>query len=87
MGRTANDGRGRLGGRAKGTPNKPLAPLNEWISGILNRNRTYIEGVMKTPWTPEAMHLYAALTVAAAINDVTEAINGAMIEQEPNTAE
>lgn len=43
MGRTKNDGRGRIGGRAKGTKNKPLEPLNEWITGVINRNRARFE--------------------------------------------
>lgn len=45
MGRTKNDGRGRIGGRAKGTPNKPkpIEPLNEWAAGVINRNRARFE--------------------------------------------
>ena len=43
MGRTKNDGRGRIGGRAKGTPNKPLEPLTEWAAGVINRNRARFE--------------------------------------------
>jgi hypothetical protein len=43
MGRKANDGRGRIGGRAQGTKNKPLEPLNEWLTGVINRRRTQFE--------------------------------------------
>lgn len=43
MGRTKNDGRGRIGGRAKGTKNKPLEPLNEWAAGVINKNRARFE--------------------------------------------
>ena len=50
MGRQKHDGRGRIGGRAKGTPNrpkpeppKPLEPFNEWIAGVINRNRARFE--------------------------------------------
>lgn len=43
MGRKANDGRGRIGGRAKGTKNKPTEPLNAWVSGIINRRRAQFE--------------------------------------------
>ena len=39
MARQANDGRGRMGGRAKGTGNKPL---NEWVNGFIKRNRAQI---------------------------------------------
>lgn len=35
MGRSKNDGKGRLGGRAKGTPNKITTDLKEWITEIL----------------------------------------------------
>ncbi len=43
MGRKANDGRGRIGGRLRGTKNKPLEPLNEWITGVVNRRRAQFE--------------------------------------------
>lgn len=43
MGRTKNDGRGRIGGRAKGTKNKPLEPVAEWVGGIIDRNRARFE--------------------------------------------
>lgn len=35
MSRSKNDGKGRLGGRAKGTPNKITADLRKWITEIL----------------------------------------------------
>ena len=35
MPRKKNDGRGRLGGRAKGTPNKVSAELKDWLASIL----------------------------------------------------
>lgn len=35
MSRNKNDGKGRLGGRAKGTPNKITTDLKEWITEIL----------------------------------------------------
>ena len=43
MGRLANDGRGRIGGRAKGTKNKPAEPLNVWAAGLVNRRRAQFE--------------------------------------------
>lgn len=43
MGRIANDGRGRIGGRAKGTKNKPLEPLNVWAAQLVNRRRAQFE--------------------------------------------
>lgn len=39
MGRLKNDGKGRLGGRAKGTPNKVTADLRGWINTILDDGR------------------------------------------------
>lgn len=43
MGRIANDGRGRIGGRAKGTKNKPQQPLNDWAAGLVNKRRAQFE--------------------------------------------
>ena len=39
MGRLANDGRGRIGDRAKGTKNKPQQPLNDWAATLVNQRR------------------------------------------------
>lgn len=39
MARQKNDGQGRLGGRAKGTPNKATATLKEWVGLIIDQNR------------------------------------------------
>ena len=39
MGRLPNDGRGRLGGRTKGTKNREQAPLYKWAEDIVNRRR------------------------------------------------
>ena len=43
MSRNKNDGRGRLGGRSKGTPNKVTNDMREWVEAILSRNRQQIE--------------------------------------------
>lgn len=43
MGRKKNDGRGRLGGRQKGTPNKSTSDLKMWLSGLLDKNKTQFE--------------------------------------------
>lgn len=43
MGRKKNDGRGRMGGRQKGTPNRTTTDLKEWITDLLIRNREQIE--------------------------------------------
>ena len=39
MTRRKNDGKGRMGGRAKGTPNKVTSDLKEWVSSILDKGR------------------------------------------------
>lgn len=41
--RQKNDGRGRLGGRAAGTPNKVSGTLKEWITSLIDKNRNQIE--------------------------------------------
>ena len=39
MARQKNDGKGRLGGRAKGTPNKATTDLKTWVASILDDGR------------------------------------------------
>lgn len=39
MARLKNDGRGRMGGRTKGTPNKVTSELKEWIALLINNGR------------------------------------------------
>jgi len=38
MARPKNDGRGRIGGRAKGTPNKTTSALRNWVRLFVTRN-------------------------------------------------
>lgn len=71
MGRKPNDGRGRLGGRAKGTKNKPATPVTEWVGNLLNKHRADFERALTTPQAPE---IYATLTLAAAVLSNTEAL-------------
>lgn len=47
MARQKNDGRGRLGGRAKGTPNKVTASVREWLSLLIDKNRRQFERDLK----------------------------------------
>lgn len=42
MARQKNDGRGRIGGRVKGTPNKITSSLKEFIKNLINDNREQI---------------------------------------------
>lgn len=39
MARQKNDGRGRMGGRSKGTPNKVTMAMKEWLSALIDENR------------------------------------------------
>lgn len=43
MARQKNDGRGRLGGRGKGTPNKVSNDVRQWVEAILDKNKKQIE--------------------------------------------
>ena len=47
MGRKKDDGRGRLGGRVKGTPNKVTGSLKEFIKNLIDDNRAKIIDDMK----------------------------------------
>ena len=43
MARQKNDGKGRLGGRAKGTPNRITASVKDWIFQVIDKNRLQME--------------------------------------------
>ena len=45
--RTKGDGRGRLVGRKKGTPNKVTSSLREWVNALIDSNREQIESDLK----------------------------------------
>lgn len=47
MARQKNDGKGRIGGRAKGTPNKITSTVKDWISQLIDDNRGQIEKDIK----------------------------------------
>lgn len=61
MPRKANDGRGRLGGRAKGTPNKSTTSLKNWLSGVLNDNRNQFEKDLKSLDPDERIRVLSGL--------------------------
>lgn len=73
MGRTPNDGRGRLGGRAKGTPNKPPQPLHGWAERCIHKNRKSLNDVIRgiSLWNEAGISLYGSLIIAAAIDRLT----------------
>lgn len=47
MARLKNDGKGRLGGRRAGTPNKATATTREWIQALLDENQDSIREDLK----------------------------------------
>lgn len=47
MARQKNDGKGRMGGRQKGTPNKVTASVKDWLSELIDKNRGQIEADIK----------------------------------------
>ena len=73
MGRIANDGRGRIGGRAKGTKNKPQQPLNEWAAGLINRRRAQFEKDLDE-MEPRERAAALAPIIAATVGGTVEAI-------------
>jgi hypothetical protein len=66
MGRHKNDGLGRLGGRQKGTPNRQPAPLNEWVLGMVNRNRSRFEKDLETLTPQDRAKVFANLIAVSA---------------------
>lgn len=47
MGRQKDDGRGRMGGRQKGTPNKVTSTVKEWLTQLIDKNRRQMERDIK----------------------------------------
>lgn len=48
MARQKNDGKGRLGGREKGTPNRVTTSTKEFICDLIDRNRAQMKRDLKT---------------------------------------
>lgn len=48
MSRETGDGRGRLGGRQKGTPNRTTTTLKTWIAQLIDGNRAQIKRDFKS---------------------------------------
>lgn len=61
MSRTKNDGRGRLGGREKGTPNKLTADLKTWIAEILDDGRAKFVESLNDLESSEYIRVYTSL--------------------------
>jgi uncharacterized protein (UPF0305 family) len=47
MARAKNDGKGRLGGRAKGTPNKTTSTIRDFIQDVVEANKSQIKADLK----------------------------------------
>lgn len=61
MARQKNDGKGRMGGRSKGTPNKITGTLKEWLNNILDENREQIERDLKALPPKERLIMFEKL--------------------------
>ena len=61
MARQKNDGRGRLGGRKAGTPNKATKEVKEWVSGLLTDGRARFEQALLQLSPEEYIKTYMGL--------------------------
>lgn len=61
MSRNKNDGKGRLGGRAKGTPNKITTDLKEWITEILKSGKELFAEHLNSLEPREYVKVYVGL--------------------------
>lgn len=61
MARQKNDGRGRMGGRQKGTPNKVTTDLKSWLTQIVDQNRTQIEQDIQSLLPDERVRVISGL--------------------------
>lgn len=61
MARQKNDGRGRMGGRKKGTPNKTTSTVKEWLTELVDKNRKQIEKDLKRMDPAERVKVFAQL--------------------------
>lgn len=61
MPRKKNDGKGRMGGRAKGTPNKTTSKIKDWISQLIDNNQELIEEDIKKLSPKDRLHMLEKL--------------------------
>lgn len=61
MARQKNDGKGRIGGRQKGTPNKVTATVKDWISQLIDDNRSQIEKDIKKLSPKDRLQMFEKL--------------------------
>ena len=61
MGRVKNDGRGRLGGRSVGTPNKVSGTMKVWLTSLIDKNRKQIEQDLKDLYPKDRLQVIEKL--------------------------
>lgn len=61
MAREKNDGRGRMGGRQKGTPNKTTSKVRDWLARLIDRNRKQMEEDLKALTPRERLQILERL--------------------------
>lgn len=61
MARSKNDGRGRIGGRSKGTPNKTTSTVKEWLTKLIDKNRRQIEDDLTRLDPADRVRVFASL--------------------------
>ncbi len=61
MARQRNDGKGRIGGRGKGTPNKITSDLKGWVAQILDGGRERFEASLNGLEPQEYIRVYTGL--------------------------
>lgn len=61
MARPKNDGRGRIGGRQKGTPNKATVSVREWIAQLIDANRAQVKKDLKALEPKERLQILEKL--------------------------
>ena len=61
MSRQKNDGRGRMGGRQQGTPNKINSDLKAWITDIINNGKEQFISDLANLSPMERIKIYVGL--------------------------
>lgn len=61
MARQKNDGRGRMGGRQKGTPNKVTTDIKSWLTEIVDKNRKQFEEDLESIMPDERVKVISGL--------------------------
>lgn len=61
MARPRNDGRGRIGGRQKGTPNRASTELRDWLNKLLCDHQSQIEKDLKLIAPEERLRILSGL--------------------------